>query len=260
RTDGKRLGNGFISFSTSEEAQKAVEATNNKPLRDRVLHVTIASARGGGVDKARKADIIVKHSASPEPSSANGRRASDTSMASGTRDAAVEESAHNVRERKVAILNLPDTVNDARVRAVMEKHGSINKIQLRRDQNAAVVEFADIKAAFNVRAGVDCSALGAEVRTGGVAEIFAKGRKGPATGAGASGFGGMKPSTVARPGQQRGGRRGGLGFRRGGGAPSSEPHDGKSADEKATPVKSNAAFRAMFEESREVAPAKEHGV
>nr|OQO23622.1 hypothetical protein B0A51_10008 [Rachicladosporium sp. CCFEE 5018] len=260
RTDGKRLGNGFISFCTSEDAQKAVGATNNKPLRDRILHVTIASARGGGVDKARKADIIVKHSTSPEPSSTNGRRASDTSMVSGTQNGALEQAAHNVRERKVAILNLPDTVNDARVRAVMEKHGSINKIQLRRDQNAAIVEFADIKAAFNVRAGVDCSALGAEVRTGDVAEIFAKGRKGPATSAGASTFGGMKPNTVARPGQQRGSRRGGLGFRRGGGAPSSEPHDGQSAHEKATPAKSNAAFKAMFEKSREGAPAKEDGV
>ncbi|KAK6440021.1 Splicing factor [Oleoguttula sp. CCFEE 5521] len=260
RTDGKRLGNGFISFSTSEEARKAVEATNNKPLRDRILHVTIASARGGGVDKARKADIIVKHSTSPEPSSTNGRRASDVSLVSGPHDGALEEAAHNVRERKVAILNLPDTVNDARIRAEMEKYGSINKIQLRRDQNAAIVEFSDIKVAFSVRAGIDCSALGTDVTTGDIAEVFAKGKKGPAAGRGGAGFGGMRPNTVARPGQQRGARRGGLGFKRGGGAPGSDAHEGKSADEKATAAKSNAEFKAMFEKSREEAPANEEVV
>lgn len=265
RADGKRLGNGFVVYSSADQATKAVEEGNNKPFHDRILNVTLATPRGGDApkDKARITDIIVKHSASPEPSANghNNRRGSDVSMASAS-NVNSEEMAKTVRERKVAILNLPDTVNDARIRTEMEKHGQIVKIQLRRDRNAAIVEFADMKVAFSVRAGVDVSALGENVKTGEVAEIFAKIKKnqdGPAVPA--VGFGGMRPAAVARPGQQRGGRRGGLGYKRGGfggvgaakssGAPAAEGETNGSA-----PARSNADFKAMFEKSREQAEPK----
>jgi len=265
RADGKRLGNGFIVYSTADQAAKAVEEGNNKPFHDRIVNISLATPRGGDApkDKARKTDIIIKQSASPEPS-ANGhnRRGSDVSMASAS-NAGNDEMAKTVRERKIGIINLPDTVNDARIRSEMEKHGQIVKIQLRRDRNAAIVEFADMKAAFSVRAGVDVSALGEGVKTGEVAEIFAKVKKnqdGPAVPA--VGFGGMRPAAVARPGQQRGGRRGGLGYKRGGfggvgtaaktssgGAPAADGETNGSA----APARSNADFKAMFEKSREQA-------
>ena len=264
RADGKRLGNGFVVYSTADQAAKAVEEGNNKPFHDRILNISLATPRGGDApkDKARLTDIIIKQSASPEPS-ANGhnRRGSDVSMASAS-NAHSDEMAKTVRERKVAIINLPDTVNDARIRSEMEKHGQIVKIQLRRDRNAAIVEFADMKAAFSVRAGVDVSALGEGVKTGEVAVIFAKVKKnqdGPAVPA--VGFGGMRPAAVARPGQQRGGRRGGLGYKRGGfggvGAAKSSgaPADGET-NGAAAPARSNADFKAMFEKSREQAEPK----
>jgi RNA recognition motif-containing protein len=260
RADGKRLGNGFIVYSTADQAAKAVEEGNNKPFRDRIVYISLATPRGGDApkDKARITDIIIKQSASPEPS-ANGhsnRRGSDVSMASAP-NAGSDEMAKTVRERKVAIINLPDTVNDARIRSEMEKYGQIIKIQLRRDRNAAIVEFADMKAAFSVRAGVDVSALGEGVKTGEVADIFAKVKKnqgGPAVSA--VGFGGMRPAAVARPGQQRGGRRGGLGYKRGGfgGVGTAAKSGGAPADGEtngAAPARSNADFKAMFEKSRE---------
>jgi hypothetical protein len=114
-----------------------------------------------------------------------------------------------------------------------------------------------MKAAFSVRAGVDVSALGEGVKTGEVAEIFAKVKKnqdGPAVSA--VGFGGMRPAAVARPGQQRGGRRGGLGYKRGGfgGVGTAAKSGGAPADGEtngAAPARSNADFKAMFEKSRE---------
>jgi RNA recognition motif-containing protein len=253
RANGVRLGNGFIVFSSPDEATKAVEQGNNKPFHSRVLNVTFSTPRGGDApkDKARKTDIIIKHSASPEPS-ANGhpdRRGSDVSMTSTPHTTGSEEMAKTVRERKIAILNLPDTVNDTRIRSEMEKHGPIVKIQLRREQDAAIVEFADIKVAFDVRGGVDCSSLGEKVRTGDVAEIFAKGKKardGSAAPPPATGFGGLRPAVVARPGQGRGGRRGGLGFKRGGfgGVGTADSSNSNGA-------RSNADFKAMFEKSRQ---------
>jgi hypothetical protein len=252
-------------YSTADQAAKAVAEGNNKPFHDRIIHISLSTPRGGDApkDKARITDIIIKQSASPEPS-ANGhniRRGSDVSMASAS-NIGSDEMAKTVRERKVAIINLPDTVNDARIRSEMEKYGQIIKIQLRRDRNAAIVEFADMKAAFSVRAGVDVSALGEGVKTGEVAEIFAKVKKnqdGPSVPA--VGFGGMRPAAVARPGQQRGGRRGGLGYKRGGfggvgtAKSSAAPADGETNGTTA-PARSNADFKAMFEKSREQAEPK----
>lgn len=267
RANGVRLGNGFVVFSSADEATKAVEQGNNKPFYDRILNISLSTPRGGDTanDKARKTDIIIKHSASPEPS-ANGhgeRRGSDVSMASAPHITGSEEMAKTIRERKIAILNLPDTVNDTRIRSEMEKHGPIIKIQLRREQDAAIVEFADIKVAFDVRGGIDCSALGENVRTGDVAEIFAKGKKKQdGTAVPAAGFGGMRPAAVARPNQQRGGRRGGLGFKRGGfggvGSTAAKSDNSQATAKSNTngaagSARSNADFKAMFEKSRQQA-------
>jgi RNA recognition motif-containing protein len=266
RANGVRLGNGFVVFSSADEATKAVEQGNNKPFYDRILNVSFSTPRGGDApkDKARKTDIIIKHSASPEPpaNGHNDRRGSDVSMASAPHTTGSEDMAKTVRERKIAILNLPDTVNDTRIRSEMEKHGPIVKIQLRREQDAAIVEFADIKVAFNVRGGVDCSSLGEKVRTGDVAEIFAKGKKTQdGSAAPGTGFGGLRPAAVSRPGQQRGGRRGGLGFKRGGfggGGATAAKNDAsntESGTNGAGSARSNADFKAMFEQSRQQAEA-----
>ncbi|KAI7581972.1 hypothetical protein KC343_g20309 [Hortaea werneckii] len=142
-------------------------------------------------------------------------------------------------------MKLPDTVNDARIRAVMESYGPIVKIQLRRQEEGAIVEFQTVKDAFNVRQGVDVSILGPEARTGDVADLLGKKKGGAGSG------GGMRPAPVSRPGQGRGGRRGGLGFKRGGfgGTPRSENAESGSANA-SVGGRSNADFRAMFEAGR----------
>lgn len=53
RTTGRPRGFGFVTMSTPEEAQKAIEAMNGKPLDGRELTVNIAKPReerppGGG--------------------------------------------------------------------------------------------------------------------------------------------------------------------------------------------------------------------
>lgn len=265
---GKRIGNGFVVFASAEEATKALGA-NNKPFRDRVLHVEMSSTKAEGrtapMDRARKTDVIIKGttaSASPEPDTANGRRGSDVSMASNSQQAVADPGAYKTaKERKVAIFDLPDTVNDARIRAAMEQYGPIIKIQLRRQDNGAIVEFVNVNDAFNVRQGVDCTALGPDVKTGDVADLLNKMKRRQTTVSGPSSTG-LKPPTIARPGQ-RGGRRGGLGFKRGGGFGGAKDHGaGGGETEQATMNgsgggKSNADFRAMLEASKN--PGKASG-
>ncbi|KAK3679068.1 Splicing factor [Recurvomyces mirabilis] len=258
--NNKRTGTGFVVFATAEDANKAL-AANNRPWRDRILHVEIsqsnAESRAAPLERARKEDVIIKHggaSASPEPSSINGRRGSDVSMASAPH-AQDEEAYRTARERKVAIFELPDTVNDARIQAAMEAYGPIVKMQLRRQLGGAIVEFANVSDAFNVRQGVDVSSLGEKVRTGDVGDLLSKGKKKQDAGAGGASTS-LRPATFSRPGQ-RGGRRGGLGFKRGGGfgGMGGPPAAATSSSEAANGVgagaaKSNNDFRAMLEKSK----------
>ena len=57
----------------------------------------------------------------------------------------------------------------------------------------------------------------------------------------------MRPPAIARP-AQRGGRRGGLGYKRGGGVDAGRSADG---EEKGKAGRSNADFRMMLEKSQE---------
>lgn len=251
---GKKTGTGFIVFSSADEATKAL-AANNKPFNDRILHVEIASAKGRAapLDRARREDIVVKQFVSPEPADTdmNGRRASTTSSHHQPDD----ESYRTARERKIAIFNLPDTVNDARVRAVMETFGPLVKIQMRRQDGGAIVEFKEVKDAFRVRSGVEVEGLGGGVRTGDVGDLLAKVKKSQGQdgeGSGAGGAGSLtRPAAVSRPGGGRGRGRGGLGFKRGGGFGAGRSAANDSAGEGAVAKKSNADFKAMFEKGKD---------
>lgn len=239
---GRRLGNGFVIFASAEQATKAIEALNSKPFNDRILHVELAQSKAGTApsEKARKTDIIVKHD-----DAAHARRGSDVSMTSTP--AAGDEASDSyktVRERQVALLDLPDTVTDARVTAEMEQYGPVIKIQLRREQDGAIIEFADVKTAFTVRQGMQCTALGPKTRTGDVKELFAKKSKAKSS----SGLA-MMPTQLSRPSLASGSRRGGLGFKRGGLASSSKAETDKSKVDGGN--KSNADFKSLFEKSRQ---------
>ena len=255
--NGRRTGTVFIIFSSADETTAALEA-NNKPFHDRILQVELATAKGRAapMDRARKEDVIVKQaaSASPDPDGTNGRRGSDVSMASSAQP--TDDSWKTAKERKIAIFNLPDTVNDARLRTTMEEHGPLVKIQMRRGDNGAIIEFAQVNDAFNVRQGVDCSSLGSEVKTGDVADLLAKVKKRQGAqdshGGGSAGST-MRPPSFARP-TQRGGRRGGLGFKRGGGFGAGRDGEGEGTGGNVKAGgRSNADFRSMLEKSKDTA-------
>lgn len=161
-----------------------------------------------------------------------------------------DETARTRHERTIALLKLSDTVNDARIESFFRPYGSIKKIVMQPYRNGAIIEFEEVAAAGKVQMGVDCSVLGAGTRVGTVAELTSKGDRG-----GKSGQAKMRPAQagVSRP-SQRGGRRGGLGFKRGGGF-AGDREEAKGETEKKE--KSNADFRALFVRSGEGGDAKD---
>lgn len=266
--NNKPTGTLFVVFSSSDQATAAAEGANNKPFRDRILKVEISQPKGRNAapeERARHEDIIVKKStadATPEPNGDGARRGSDVSMQSGPR--AEDDSYKTAKERKIAIFNVPDTVSDARIRTAMEQYGPITKIQLRREKGGAIIEFANLKDAFKVRSGVDVSSLGPETSTGDVGDFLAKPKKpkaGPenGTGTGSSSRPAFAPPQATRPGLGRGGRRGGLGFKRGAFASSntSRADNGEATSAPSGAKKGNDDFRKMLEASRMAAPKKE---
>ncbi|SMR44104.1 unnamed protein product [Zymoseptoria tritici ST99CH_3D1] len=260
--NNKLTGSGFFTYSSAAEANAAIEALHNKPFHGRILNVALATPKGGAapIDRAKAEDVIIKRtggtSATPEPNGA--RRDSDVSMHSAP--PAENHSAAEIRARKVAIFNLPDTVNDARITSAMEKFGPISKIQLRREKDGAIVEFVDSNHAFHVRQGVDLHSLGEGVTSGDVGDLLAikKPKKAAAAPGGAGGATSLAfvPPAAARAAAGRGGRRGGLGFKRGGaggfgGAAAGPKSDSVAAEGSTTGgKKSNADFRSMLEASK----------
>ena len=207
----------------------------------------------------------VVHSASPAPSGgsvetpeqANGTSQDDDNLSTKTPDPsgqpssstpiptshAVSSSAETRRERTLALLNVPETVNDARIRALVEPHGALRKIILRPDHHGAIIEFEHVqdvgKAALALEGrelvpgkppigvgSVEEMLRGAKSKYGGGSTSFAEKQKGKARlksgkgGPGSSGGALMAQSAlINRPGKMpfggRRGGRGGLGQKRG---------------------------------------------
>ncbi len=263
-----------------EEAEAAVAALNLKPFRDRVLTVSISAPKKGKVHST-----MVLQSGSPGPGTDENHLSNGDGKPSHP-----SSSAQTRRERTIALLNIPDTVNDARIRALVEPHGALKKIILRPDHQGAIIEFEHVqdlgKASMRLE-GYEI-APGRKIRVGTVAEMFAQKadlrldklgdaaaaakKKAKQDSAAAAEGGGMSSapfagarhiSRPAQPGARRGGR-GGLGLKRGGGglggsragdtpaaAAAATTTAGEGATAEGSGGKSNADFKALFLKGKE---------
>lgn len=272
----------MLTVHPQDEANAAL-ALNNKPLQSRLLRVSLAtdkSSRDANNERKGGSTIIRDPAAgSPAPESSagsplagdatNGRRGfleANVPITAG--NGASEDTGKTKRERSIALLNVPDTVNDARIRSLFEPYGALRKIMVRRDKGGALVEFVNVEDAGKVgMARIDCSTIGPDCRIGDAGALMAV-RPKPKQGAGLStapahasksSAVSMRPAQagVSRP-TQRGGKRGGLGFKRGGigAGPARSPGGDTEMSEGGAAAKSNADFRAMFVKSTEVGQAE----
>jgi RNA recognition motif-containing protein len=245
---GGSKGAGFVSFEKKEEATAALELDKTK-VKSRVITVEMsagknfkptATIKGSSASPAPEGDGMSIASPSPAPDNHHG------------------PSKAEIENRTIALMNIPDTVNDARIHALASQYGEIVKLVLRHDHQGATVEYADVASAGKAALGLEGKEVvdGRKIRTGSVRDLFAQKDEiktdkilvGKENKKAQSGF--MQQSApVRRPGA---GGRGGLGVKRGLGfaapkaaaAPSKEGETNGNG-EKAKP-KSNADFKAMF--------------
>lgn len=225
---GKSKGAGFVVFATLEEAKAATEQKLQE-IRGRAVHVEMSKANAGP-PKRTAVTIVSNASGSPEPPSENGdvvMREGSTPLPADSPEAdttstpsgAVQHVVKNHHARTLLLKHVPDTVNDAQIRALMEKHGSLRKITMKIDKGEAMVEFENIADVGKAELAVQ----GHEIRSGVHLEVGRidehKGRQGSVTGGPPGAVKGkgsnLNPNQVRRPGAGPS-RRGGLGFKRGG--------------------------------------------
>lgn len=230
---------------------------DQQTLGRRPLAVNLSGNTGA---KRMTSTIIsqVASSASP-PAEANGS------------NVGVVETVGGRSERTLALMNVPDTVNDARVRALVEPFGRLVKIVLRPDHQGAIVEYVDVHDAgkaslalegkeiapgrpLHIGSVDEMKKLQAEKKTDRITSIKQEKPKPSLQAAG----------PIKRPQQPgRGGRRGGLGLKRATAAAPNFTASGANPDKdkmdittdgkvgESVPVKkSNDDFRAMLGQKR----------
>ncbi|EGR46817.1 uncharacterized protein TRIREDRAFT_109431 [Trichoderma reesei QM6a] len=131
--NGRGRGFAFVVFGTKDEAEKATSELNKAKFQNQIIEVEVSKP---SIVKPT-AQIIAHDRASPAqqaPEDADGDKAS-------------KPSAAEIAARTIALMGLPDTVNDARVRALVEPFGPIVKLVLQPGHGGAKIEFADSSAA-----------------------------------------------------------------------------------------------------------------
>ena len=276
---GQSHGSAFVSMETKEQAQAAISALDKLAYRNRVLTVELSKPKNFKVTATSRGAEGSSVSPSPAPSGEHDVEG-DEPMDSSTSPRPAQSrqpGAAEISARTVAVIGIPDTMNDARVGGVLEPFGKIVKLVLHPKHGGAVVEFADSttagKAALAIE-GVEI-APGKKLRVCPVAELFkekgetrvdridtAASSRGKAAGSKLElGKAHMPPPPVVRRPPVLGGRGGKRGRISGAARNETNPPKTNGGDEASeangdatgsatAPPKSNADFKAMFLGSR----------
>jgi len=248
---GKSRGSGFVVFEKKEDATEALVLDKSK-FMTQILKVELSAAKN--FKPTATSSGLKASSASPAPDSEGDVRMSP-SPAPGP-------SKAEISSRTIALMNVPDTVNDARIRVLSEPYGDIVKLVLRPDHQGAIIEFGDVGAAGRAALGLENHEIvpGRRLRTGGVKDLFQE-KDEVRSDRIQIGAGGKKaaPAAFIQPSApvRRPGGRGGLGVKRGLGFGAGKA-SAQSAQSNAHPMgdntngtakegsKSNDDFKAMI--------------
>ncbi|KAG8168588.1 hypothetical protein KVR01_001337 [Diaporthe batatas] len=164
---GHSRGSAFVVFQTKEQAQEAVAELNQTKLRNNILKVEKSVAKNfKPVSRAGPS-----MSPSPGPSGAKDTEGDNAMLDYDDEKSKPKESKE--AGRTFALMGLPDTMNDARVQALVEAHGQLAKLTLRHDHGGAILEFVDAAAAGKAQLSLDgIEVEDRKLKTGSVSELF----------------------------------------------------------------------------------------
>lgn len=251
---GKNRGFAYLDFDTKEHADKAAAELNNTKFKSQILTVEIS--KEVKVKPTAKAINANSDTASPAPSS---RDAEGDEKMGGNEERHRNPTGEEIASRTIALMGLPDTINDARVRALVEKHATIVQLVSQPSHGGAKIEFADAATAGKVALQLDGADFeGYTLRTGSPNDLrHAK----PAPPKDSNQKKAAPPSSshkqfmpqqaaLRRPALGKGGAKRGLGFVTASRPKVSEPAAAVTNGDGKRAPKSNADFKAMFLSSK----------
>ena len=256
---GKSKGTAFVIFRTKEAIDQVVRKMDKLSFKGRILNAKIAQANVG---KIQSSTILREQnpSATPEADSTvqgsqNARSPSeDVKMedyGASAPSGEAEPAQQRPRQRTLALLNVSDTVNDARIAALCNPFGPLVKIILKPENGGALIEFehtADMNKAAMQLDGVELA--GQKLRVGKPWEVMQGAKKSKEVKN--SGFPTAKP--VSRPIQRGGFNSRGRARARVGLGSTRAVAGGQGAD--GDGAKGQGDFRAMLNKAREDEEAK----
>lgn len=221
--NGNNKGFGFIVYDSKENANAAVVGMNGKDFWGMDLKVEIASDKN---DTKPKIKSTIENAASPGAGEATG----------GQADMATEaRPSGTTSQRSIALLNIPDTVNDVRIKSLVEPYG-YKKITLMPQHGGAIVEFTSVEHAGKAEIALQGQNFeGRKLEIGTVKALMEQKGEWKAS----NSF--VQPRPVNRPTARGGGRgrgRVGLGYRPAIPRGATATNSGEA--------RSNADFRAML--------------
>lgn len=214
---------------------------NLTKFKSRIINVSLSTANP---TKRQETTIINRDTESKSTSlpndaeQSNGRQQSPNPDVPSSSDySSNHPTKATIQSKTLALLNIPDTVNSARIRSIMEPYGPLVKIILRPDHQGAIIEYAQTQDAGKAALGIEGYEIvpGRTIRVGTVKEllemkeevkkekgVFGSGKekekeKEQTKTVGRFGSSGIVKRPTLNSGMERGGRRGrgGLGRRRG---------------------------------------------
>lgn len=167
--EGKSRGSGFVVFANKEQGEEAVRNLDKVRVGKAVMNVEVS------VHKNYKPVSKVTRERSGTPTNHMGEN-TERNLKMG--DVRPYTGADDHTKETIALLGLPDTVNDTRVRELVAPHGEVVKIVLRHDRGGALVEFAEAASAGKAMLALEgFEVQGSKLRTGPARELF-KGARG----------------------------------------------------------------------------------
>ncbi|KIW15092.1 hypothetical protein PV08_07879 [Exophiala spinifera] len=123
-------GVAFLTFATADQARAAL-AMHDQEFMGRRITVSQMEEKG----RSSKQGSRISKSPSAQAGGA------DRANASAKRDIS---SIEDRKQRTVAITDVPDTVNESRIKAMAEKCGPVRKVVLKTNHQGALIEFEEI--------------------------------------------------------------------------------------------------------------------
>ncbi|KAL7946618.1 hypothetical protein V8C42DRAFT_321217 [Trichoderma barbatum] len=140
--NGKGRGFAFVDFATKDEAEKAASELNKTKFFNQILQVEISKP-----SNVKPTAHSASHDRASPALQANDDGDVDMANHSSVSDKSSKPSVADIAARTIALMGLPDTINDARVRALVEPFGPIVRLVLQPGHGGAKIEFADSSAA-----------------------------------------------------------------------------------------------------------------